>query len=383
MNRNLIRRAFYCLAIFASANPGWSVTYTATILNPPGFDYDAYLTGISGSQQVGFASGAAISGFNHAILWSGTAGSAVDLNPPGFNDSEGYGISGTNQVGRGYSTSAAATHALLWNSTAVSAVDLHPDGFSDSEAHGVSGSFQVGFGFNQTASADHALLWSGTAASAIDLHPTAYYSSYALDVSDTAEVGYARVSAVSDREHALLWNGTAASAIDLNPSGFDDSYAFGVSGANQVGWAWGPATGGNPHAILWSGSAASFIDLHPAGFDTSLAVDISTAGQVGYGYDGLRFHALLWSGAAASAIDLDPFLSNLGPTFYNSQASAISDDGSITGYANGPDGIFAILWTPVSVPEPGSAVLILCAAAITSTVRLFERPSRRSIASTN
>ena len=69
MNTRLIRRAFYCLAILTSSCPVWAVTYTATILNPPAFDYAAFVTGISGSHQAGFASASANGNHNHALLW--------------------------------------------------------------------------------------------------------------------------------------------------------------------------------------------------------------------------------------------------------------------------------------------------------------------------
>jgi hypothetical protein len=37
---------------------------------------------------------------DHALLWSGTAGSVVDLNPSGYGVSIAWGVSGSSQVGQ-------------------------------------------------------------------------------------------------------------------------------------------------------------------------------------------------------------------------------------------------------------------------------------------
>ncbi len=77
------------------------------------------------------AIGSVTSGYEHALLWSGTAASAVDLNPSGIDLVYAYGISGGQQVGSGYgsATGGIIYHALLWSGTAASAVDLNPSGF--------------------------------------------------------------------------------------------------------------------------------------------------------------------------------------------------------------------------------------------------------------
>ncbi len=218
---------------------------------------------------------------HHALLWNGTAASAVDLNPAGYTSSFAYGASGTTQVGYGYGTTGNNNHALLWNGTAASAVDLNPAGYTYSLAYGASGTKQVGYGDSTaTGNNDHALLWSGTAASFVDLNPAGYTSSAALGASGTTQVGYGFGTATGNNTHALLWNGTAASAVDLNPAGYTCSLAQAASGTMQVGYGGGTATGNNRHALLWSGTAASFVDLNaflPAGFNTQSQALASTA----------------------------------------------------------------------------------------------------------
>jgi hypothetical protein len=74
------------------------------------------------------------------LLWTGTADSAVDLNPtnlPTFNESVAVGTNGRQQVGYGSGPGFPVVQALLWNGTANSTVNLHallPPGFMGSEA---------------------------------------------------------------------------------------------------------------------------------------------------------------------------------------------------------------------------------------------------------
>ncbi len=271
----------------------------------------------------------------------------IDLNPSGFIDSAALGISGSQQVGSGLT--GGNSHALLWSGTAASAVDLNPSGFTESGAGGISGSQQVGNGYGPgTGGNSHALLWSGTAASAVDLHPSGFSWSYALGVSGSQQVGNGTMAGFNN--HALLWSGTAASAVDLHPSGFTDSIANGISGSQQVGHGYGPSTGGNVHALLWSGTAVSAVDLNPSGFIVSEALGLSGSQQVGDGtMAGGNPHALLWSGTAASAVDLHSFLSS---NYTSSFAQGVDANSNIVGYAyNSSTGQNdAILWFPCSPP---------------------------------
>ena len=85
-------------------------------------------------------------------------------HPSGFIASKANDISGTQQVGHGFNGNYQ--HALLWSGTAASAVDLIPSGYNTSAAEDTNGTQQVGSVF---AGHYHAFVWSGTAASAVDL----------------------------------------------------------------------------------------------------------------------------------------------------------------------------------------------------------------------
>jgi len=268
---------------------------------------------------------------------------AVILHPTGaFDSSEGRGISDGQQVGCG---GLSSYHALLWSGTAQSLVDLHPSGYDHSYAYGISGGKQVGYGTIIAMNwAQHALMWSGTAESVVELHPNSFENSVAYGISADQQVGKGYNKSNDHNTpidyrlypHALLWSGTAESVVDLNPSWCTNSTAYGVSGGHQVGY-------GDGHALLWSGTAESLVDLHPDGYNYSIAYGIWGSQQVGYG-DG---HALLWSGTAESVVDLHGYL----PAGYDySTAHGISSAGNIIGFAHptgiGADYFRAVLWKP-------------------------------------
>src|SRR5437867_4240371 len=114
---------------------------------------------------------------------------ATDLNPTsGYASSNALGAGGA-QVGSG--DVGLINHALLWSGTAASVVDLNPTGTIGSIAYGVDGSHQVGVKLTDGVHPDHALLWSGTAASVVELNPTGYGTSIAWGVSGSSQAGQA------------------------------------------------------------------------------------------------------------------------------------------------------------------------------------------------
>src|SRR5437588_12954646 len=71
--------------------------------------------------------------------------SYTDLNPTGFTGSRGYGNSGGREVGEGFgSATGKRNHALLWSGTAGSVVDLNPSRSTNRRAGGMSGNQQAG-----------------------------------------------------------------------------------------------------------------------------------------------------------------------------------------------------------------------------------------------
>ena len=298
--------------------------------------------GAGGGEQVG--------GAGHALLWTGSADSVVDLHPQGFTFSIAQGTAGRRQVGYA-DDKGGARHAMLWRGSAATAVDLTPRNFRDASAYGADIEQQAGYGELRDQSLPHALLWTGSAASAIDLHPSGFSSSQAWAVGDGQQVGVGvpTVPTIPGNYHALLWAGRAASVVDLHPAGFTDSAALGVAGGQQVGWARdGPV--GN-HAMLWTGSASSVVDLNPPG-SSSVANAVAGGQQVGHvSGSSLSLMAMVWAGSAQSAVNLHDFL----PGHYDvSDAVGIDDAGNIVGGAGHIVYLFghptisshAVLWVP-------------------------------------
>jgi hypothetical protein len=161
---------------------------------------------------------------NHALLWNGTS-TAIDLSPTnlsGFSGSVAYGVFGGKQVGAGGLVGSTNQDALLWNGSANTAVDLGPAGYSRSAAMATNGQSEVGWGYGPaTNQAIHALLWNGTNVP-IDLQallPSGYYSSHALSIDANGDVfGYATDNTNYDL-HAVEWvavpEPTSLSALPL------------------------------------------------------------------------------------------------------------------------------------------------------------------------
>ena len=345
--------------------------YHSNDLTPPG-TASGRLSGTSGGSQVGAA---ALSGFApHALLLSGNALTAVDLNPLAYSSSMAMCTDGLQQGGFGYSMTGNGTHALVWNGSSSAYADLNPSGYMFSYCLGVDNGEQVGYAQNQVyfITASHAMCWHNSAAGAVDLHPVSIYPySRAVGCRNGEEVGYLSSLAYPDGDgsgyhttsHAVRWAGTAASAVNLHPIGYDASEATCTSGTQQGGWGYLALGTTHQHAMLWSGDAATAVDLHPIGYTDSKITALAGSTQVGEGWVGAAAafgsvrHALLWSGTTDSVIDLNQYL----PAGYiNAVATGIDANGNVVGYAyNGahpyglaiPAGAIAVVFTP-GAPAP-------------------------------
>lgn len=131
----------------------------------------------------------------------------MDLNANGWAESEAHGEGGGAQVGRAIPTPdhSGNYHAVLWRGSSDSAVDLNPPGYIDSNAYATDGTTQVGWG-NDPNNGTHAVLWRGTASSYVDLGP----GKLAFAVRGGKQVGV--TEGVDD---IIVWSGTAESAVGL------------------------------------------------------------------------------------------------------------------------------------------------------------------------
>ena len=229
----------------------------------------------------------------HATVWDPAGASGVDLHNAN-NNSRALACDGGRQAGEAdngqdfsgtYNKTFGSQHAVLWSGTAKSEIDLHSGPFSDSQANGISGAIQVGWGGNtkevQFASGGgiftvkqlikHAVMWMGTPSSIKDLHPAGYEESSLMAIgllnANGIKVGWARplppgvppgtpLTAFQQfgMKHAMVW--TATGVIDLHqflPPDFVTSYALGVDPITQqiVGGAQ-RATDPQPTPYVWT-----------------------------------------------------------------------------------------------------------------------------------
>jgi hypothetical protein len=250
----------------------WTGTAASKVdLNPAGIT-ESFANGVAGSKQVGYGYGSSTGDNNHALLWSSTAASKVDLNPTGFTESYandviitgGVTTATTAEVGSGAgSATNGETHALLWTDTAASKVDLHPTtGYSFSEALGISAAGQVGDGFgDSTLSNYHALYWNGTAASVMDLHPSLsalgydFVSSQAFSIAANGNI----VGTATDdglHTYAILWTPTSSESGvpgDYNNNGTVDA-------GDYIAWRKGLTTLHNEVATIGSNTPQDYTE---------------------------------------------------------------------------------------------------------------------------
>lgn len=252
--------------------------------------------GTDGFQEVGFTGNSII----NAALWSGSAASYVNLNPLGFQESEALGVSSGVQAGWGFTNPISfgddsrftiiqgGRHALAWSGTAASAVDLNPVGFDASSANGIENGLEVGGAVRSSDGVTRALQWNGAPNSYVDISPVTEWANnptVASRIHKGQTVGYFYTAGQS---HAALWNGSSNSTmVDLHPAGYFDSVAIDTNGTNQVGY--GDVGVGllfgriRRHALLWSGTANNVIDLHqflPQGYEYSAANSIGDDGSI-------------------------------------------------------------------------------------------------------
>jgi hypothetical protein len=315
----------YTVRATSQAEP--SATATAAVSVQPAASWLVVVLhpgGTLGSEALGVGDGVQVgTADSHAALWSGTAGSWIDMHPLGAGSSHGWSASGTQQAG--VASFDGVDHAGLWTGSAPSWVDLHPPmATGDSIAYGTDGGTQAGVA--SIAGHDHAGIWSGTANSWVDLHPTGATDSIARATHGGQQVGYTYDGSYS----AALWTGTAASWVNLQPEELGDpgSFALDVHDGQQVGYISIAFPGSSElHASLWTGTAPSWVDLHPSFASSSVARGVHSGVQVGNTIIGGKHRASLWSGTAASWVDLHVYLPS---NFSESSAESVWRDGGVT-----------------------------------------------------
>jgi hypothetical protein len=235
-------------------------------------------------------------------------------------------------------------------------VNLHPQGMHGSEGWGISGGQQVGFVMPVLWGNARATLWHGTAESRVDLHPPQYQSSEAAATDGVNQGGivYTSVGGIL----AGMWSGSAASFVNMNPPGARGSEIRGMVPGVQVGFAYYPGLL-NPRATVWQGTPESAVNINPVG--SAWSELRATTGTVHVG-------GAWWSPGPSAALWLDTSPDNvinlaslLPPGYGSSFATGIVEHEGIyyiSGFASYQSRNHAILWV---VPAPGTGVLLAAA----------------------
>lgn len=178
----------------------------------------AQALGVGGGKQVGYV----IKTLANAAVWSGTAKSLVVIHPTGAVISTAYGTDGVRQVGyAGYDVrvrveavkgnkDARFNYAMVWNGTAASAVNIHPYPFTHSYAVAVNGPWIAGYANDNTAigtpAYNHAVVWDANY-QATDLNaylPEGFIGAQAFAVDANGNVAGYMAKADGSR-HAVVW----------------------------------------------------------------------------------------------------------------------------------------------------------------------------------
>jgi hypothetical protein len=361
-----LRAAFFAGAAMIAAVAD-AATYSLRAMLPSGFTHCEIL-GVLGNTQVGLGWGN--DNVTRGLLWNGTAASAVDMTPSGYQHSSLEGIfptSGGNvEVGGGDYLTGSTIHfpALAWRLTSNAVA------FGGSDATALAGSEIPGglqiAGKVVSSGRDHATLWNGPSESqlqTISLHPSGYNESYATAAGsfagETVQAGYGDPSA-GGGYHALLWHSDASTAVDLQPAGYSTAVVNEVivwnGGLKEVGFGF---TAGLAHALIWSGTALSATDISASGFAESLANGMTSDGTI-FGYVRKPAtqidRAAIWDVSTHTPIDLSLLL----PSAYNgrdSYVTGIGSNGTVYGWAESTTGPVPFAWDPVA-PEPTGIAML-------------------------
>jgi len=156
------RQAGYAFSSSTNSNHAifWKGTAASAVDLTPSTLSSAYATGLGSKSEVGCGTPSGMS-VTHALLWHNTAKSMKDLQPAGFTDSCARAANGTVQVGYGHIS--GAMHALVWNGSAASAVDLQQylsSTFTSSEAYAIDSAGDIlGSAYSTTTVSWHAVVW--------------------------------------------------------------------------------------------------------------------------------------------------------------------------------------------------------------------------------
>ena len=299
---------------------------------------------------------------DQAVRWNGAT--TTNLNSLGGSNSYGFAINASGQItGASELAGDNATHAVRW--TGTTPTDLGTLGGTKSYGRGINDSGQVAGEAYFAGNANfHAVRWTGMTAE--DLGTIGGFDGaskgYGINVSGQV-TGFSTLAAVSGGFHAARWTGTTVE--DLGTLGGVASLGYGINASGQVvGYSLLAPGNGATHAVRWTGTVAEDLGTLVGG-TSSEAYSINAIGDVigmsdttnnglNGGYDAFLYSdgtmydltALLLPGSGVTSL-------RLGVGANINDLGQIAAGGLIGGEFH------LLILTPVIVPEPSSALLLL------------------------
>ena len=340
------------LFVLSAASAVADPQYTVVSLHP-NIGGNSLAIKVRNGQQVGNALWTVDPNFyGQATLWTGTAASAVNLNPAGHEGSVAYATNGAYQVGATIDNGGGQTvifTAAIWQGTPASYINMAPAGATASRITGVDNGIFAGW---CTFGSWLPGYWTSTSGSSWHELPMPYPSNgQVAGISGNRIVGEVDITT---QQHAFAWNVSANTYVDLHPAGYAGSLALATDTVQDAGEAANVVNNRYfYHAGVWDVATSAFTDLHPSGWTESQANDVKNGFQVGTvsaQINGVNTeHAGVWNGTAASFVDLQQFLPN---TTRDSEANGIDAAGDIVGEYYDGSSWKAVMWVPVVQGPP-------------------------------
>lgn len=348
--------ALVSAAAAAFGQTGWHLSELADL--PTGHDDFGAASINNAGQIVGYSR---TTDGTRAVLWRD--GGPVDLGSlrptRGYNvaadiDEHGRVVGTTDTPDRGY-------RAALWQGGQVVELEELP-GWQESGAAAINASGTI-VGFSYGGSGGTPTVWQDGRPSELTV-PAGFDSGVAVDINTSGLI-------VLASDFGVSYAGRSGSFDDLGALSSETpiTQARAINDAGQVAGA--SFVDGAMHAFLWEAGRMRDLGI-PDGFTWSEAFGINASGQiVGYasrhGPDGsTTYRGVLWDGDRT--VLLDPTRALL--------PSDINDAGVIVGRIVGAPGhSTAFVMTPV--PEPATALLLLCGAALGGWLRRHPAAGQR------
>lgn len=254
-----VAKAASAIGVAGWISPGkaaiWSFTgRLETYLSSTGSQADS-LYGASALDVVGYVR---LSNRIEAALWRKEDPSVmISLHPANALRSLALGTDGAQQVGHSV-FNGNTLHAGLWTGSAGSWVDLNPSQATSSEAFAVASGTQVGY--IQTNGKQRAARWNNTPGSWVDLHPANAPFSIAYAINGEGIVGE---YSTNQGSQAAIWDLSSNAITSLNSGNWPTSSARAITAQCIGGWV-ADSSGLNRRAVVWRSPNHLIEDLHAA-----------------------------------------------------------------------------------------------------------------------